>query len=103
MRLESIAQRTLGLKDHRIAAVESWEQGLAVKMEARRRRRLPCSVCGRRQRVRDRLAARRWRHVPLWGMSVTIVYRPRRVGCVRCGVTGGAGDGELLKPSDPFR
>jgi transposase len=34
--------------------------------------------------VRDRLKDRTWRHVPLWGIPVTLHYAPARVSCIRC-------------------
>ncbi len=86
MRVESIAERTLGLKDHRVVAVEEEGDELTAKVDVRRCRRLPCSGCGKRRRLRDRLSTRRWKHVPLWGIGVTIVYRPARVKCRQCGV-----------------
>ena len=85
MLIESIAGRTLGIKDHRVAEVVQAEDGMAVCLELRRRRRLPCSRCGTRGRVRDRLKERTWRHVPLWGIPVTLRYAPARVRCARCG------------------
>jgi hypothetical protein len=45
-----------------------------------------CSGCGRSGPCYDRLAARRFELVPLWGMKVFLVYAPRRVECMRCGV-----------------
>jgi transposase len=87
MLVESIVRKTLGLKDHRVVRVTGGpEEGLVVNLAARKRRRLECSVCGRRGRVRDRLGEREWRHVPLWGFQVTLRYRPARVRCPVCGV-----------------
>jgi transposase len=84
--LVSILRKTLGLKDHRVVRVEGDVEGLAVTLERIARRRLACSGCGKRARVRDRLARRRWRHVPLWGIPVILVYRPARVACPHCGI-----------------
>jgi transposase len=36
--------------------------------------------------VRDRLEWRIWRHVPIWGISVGLIYRPCRVACPNCGI-----------------
>ena len=65
MLVESIVRKTLGLKDHRVTGVVEGEEGLGVELALRRKRRLPCSGCGSRQPVRDRLQERTWRHVPL--------------------------------------
>jgi transposase len=86
MLIESIVRKTLGLKDHRVVGVVDGAEGLSVKLAARKRRRLPCSGCGQRHPVRDRLVERVWRHVPLWGIPVTLRYRPARVKCPSCGV-----------------
>ena len=45
-----------------------------------------CSGCGDRGAGYDRLAARRFQYVPLWGIGVVLVYAMRRVECARCGV-----------------
>jgi transposase len=84
--VESIARKTLGLKDHRVAEVEGDESGMTIRLEAKMGRLLPCSGCGRECRRRDRLEGRIFRHVPLWGAAVTMFYAPRRVQCPDCGV-----------------
>ena len=84
MLIESIARRTLGIKDHRVDKVAYGTEGIEIRLEPRKRRRLPCGTCGTRCRVRDRLAERTWRHVPLWGIPVTLRYAPARVACGRC-------------------
>ena len=45
-----------------------------------------CSACRRPAPGYDRLAVRRWRHVPLWGIPTWFVYMPRRVECPEDGV-----------------
>lgn len=86
MLIESIVRKTLGLKYHRVVKVEEHEEGLLIHLDAKRRRKLTCSHCGRRARVRDRLKERTWRHVPLWGIQVLLSYRPARVKCASCEV-----------------
>lgn len=86
MLVESIVRKTLGLKDHRVVGVKEIAAELEVELALRRGRRVPCSRCGHRSVVRDRLAERTWRHVPLWGISVRLTYRPARVRCPSCGV-----------------
>ena len=86
MLVESIARQTLGLKDHRVVETELDGQLLIVRLEVKRRRRLPCSGCGIRRSIRDRLDTRVWLHVPLWGFSVVLEYAPARVSCRDCGI-----------------
>ena len=85
MLMKSIARRTLGIKDHRVTEVTDGTDGLTIRLDIRRGRRLRCGRCGTRSRVRDRLKERTWRHVPMWGIPVTLRYAPARVRCERCG------------------
>ena len=59
---------------------------LDVQVEARANGRPTCSGCGQKRPGYDRLAARRFQFVPLWGIAVYFVYALRRVECPRCGV-----------------
>lgn len=85
MLVSSIVRQTLGIKSHVVKSVNVTEEGLEVVLEVHRRRRLACSVCGTLGRVRDRLQMRSWKHVPLWGIPVTLRYAPARVSCKTCG------------------
>jgi len=84
--MRSIIRRTLGIKDHRVARVKKELSGMEIHLERIKRRRLPCSRCGHKAAVRDRLPPRKWRHVPMWGIPVEIIYRPCRVACPQCGI-----------------
>jgi transposase len=70
-----------------VKRVKQDSEGLAIELDIRKRRLVPCSSCGTPGRVRDRLAVRTWKHVPLWGIAVTLTYAPARVACVHCGKT----------------
>lgn len=65
MHLASVLRGALGLKHHRVASVTVGDGGIVVALEVVGRRLLACSLCGARGRVRDRLAPRRWRHLPV--------------------------------------
>jgi transposase len=62
--------------------------GKAIEVEIRERAngKPLCSGCGQRGPGYDRLARRRYEFVPLWAISVFLLYAPRRVDCPRCGV-----------------
>ena len=60
---------------------------LDVTIEARANGRPVCSGCGKERPGYDRLPARRFQFVPLWGIAVFLVYALRRVDCPGCGVT----------------
>jgi transposase len=59
---------------------------LEVPIKARANSRPLCSGCGKRSAAYDRLPARRFEFVPLWGIAVFFVYALRRADCRRCGV-----------------
>jgi len=84
--MKSIIQETLGLKAHRVVEWYGNPQGIMIELVNIPGRRLRCSRCGRKARVRDRLKYRYWRHVPLWGIPVSLIYRPCRVACSQCGI-----------------
>ena len=87
MLVKSMVRRTLGIKRHVVTKVEQTQEGLVIELDVHKRRRLPCGSCGTLGRVRDRLKPRTWKHVPLWGIPVTLRYAPARVACVPCGKT----------------
>jgi len=59
---------------------------IEVEIHPRRNGRPICSGCGKPGPGYDRLSARRFEFVPLWGIAVLFVYAMRRVQCPRCGV-----------------
>ena len=59
---------------------------IEVEVRSRRNGRPICSGCGQLRPGYDRLPARRFEFVPLWGIAVTFVYAMRRVDCPACGV-----------------
>lgn len=58
---------------------------LMVQVRARKGSRPICSGCGRKGPGYDRLPARTFEYVPLWGMAVWFHYALRRVDCRHCG------------------
>ena len=65
-----------------------WFVGEVIPVAVRPREgsRAVCSGCGQVSPTYDRLCARRFAFVPLWAISVFLVYAMRRVNCPRCGV-----------------
>jgi transposase len=86
MLIESIARKTLGLKRHCVKEVIEEDGQLIAYLVPDGRYRLICSSCGSKSPGYDTLTERRWKHVPLWGIAVILVYAPRRVHCTRCGI-----------------
>ncbi len=60
---------------------------IEVPIQARRNSRPLCSGCGKPGPGYDRLSARHFEYIPLWGYLVFFLYAMRRVNCRRCGVT----------------
>jgi len=86
MLVESIIRKTLGLKRHSVKKVSEEHGHLVVYLVPDRRCKLLCSCCNTKGPGYDTLTERRWKHVPLWGIPVILVYAPRRVKCANCGV-----------------
>lgn len=59
---------------------------IEVTVEPRKRSRAVCSGCGERRSGYDKLPQREFLHVPIWGVSVILLYCARRVSCATCGV-----------------
>lgn len=57
-----------------------------VHVAARKGSRAVCSGCGKRRPGYDKLDTRSYQFIPLWALSVSFLYTPRRVDCPRCGV-----------------
>jgi len=54
---------------------------LEITLRPKRGSRPICSGCGRKGPGYDTMAQRRFEYVPLWGILVFFLYRPRRVDC----------------------
>jgi transposase len=91
MQLQTILNRVQRHKSfvYRQARFRDGDTGLAleVTIEPRANGQPLCSGCGHKRPGYDRLPARRFQFVPLWGLAVFLVYALRRVDCPRCGVT----------------
>lgn len=85
MLIESIVRSTRGLKRHCVKEVKEKDGYLMVSVVPDKRFKLICSHCGCKGAGYDTLKERQWKHVPLWGIPVFLVYAPRRVNCANCG------------------
>ena len=86
MLVESIVRKTLGLKTHCVKKVAEEHGEMVVYLVPNKKCKVVCSSCGKQGRGYDTLKERRWKHVPLWGIPVTLIYSPRRVECCNCGI-----------------
>ena len=90
MRVKSILNEVEKYKDFVYERVrcqgEARERVLVVEIRERAHRLGRCSECGEARPGYDRLPARQFEYVPLWGIPVYFLYALRRVQCPRCGV-----------------
>ena len=70
----------------RVRLIDGAQLALEVEVQPRANARAKCSGCGQTAPGYDRLAARRFEFVPVWGIAVFLRYAMRRVACPRCGV-----------------
>jgi transposase len=66
--------------------IDNGERLIEVTVVARRNSQAILLCCGRPAPLYDRLNARRFEFIPLWGYRVFLVYVMRRVECAYCGV-----------------
>ena len=85
MPIKRILKRTLKVNSHKVLKVVENGNIIEAHMDVCKRRKLPCGTCGTLSVQRDRLKQRRFKHVPLWGIAVVLLYRPVRVKCNNCG------------------
>lgn len=69
-----------------VAAKGSGTKQIQVTIAPRKKSKPKCSQCKQHRSTYDRLPERSFRFVPLWAISVFLLYRPRRVDCEPCGV-----------------
>lgn len=87
MLIKTVLNRLQKFKGFVYGKVRLVEQGCALSIEVVIRPRQgssPKCWCGRRGSHYDTLPERRYRFVPLWGLPVWLLYRPRRVTCQKC-------------------
>lgn len=87
MQIKTILNHVHKVKGFVYEKVRFTGEQITVDVRARKGSRPICSGCGRPGPGYDSLAARDFQFVPLWAISVILVYAMRRVNCSRCGVT----------------
>ena len=85
MLVETLIKNTLEMQGFRVVNVTFIKNNLEAELAPDRRYAPRCGVCGRRASYRDTRPTRRFRHVPLWGITVHLLCAPRRVNCKHCG------------------
>lgn len=78
-------ERQPGFVYERFKLLPGDRPALEIALRAKAGSRPICSGCGKPGPGYDTLAQRRFAFVPMWGILVFFLYRPRRVDCPRCG------------------
>ena len=87
MLMETFIRKQLGLKAHKVTAVEQTQTGLVVHVDRLGKRRLRCGLCRRPAgQVYDLQRQRDWLDLSMRGVRMVLRYSPRRVRCRHCGV-----------------
>ena len=87
MQLKTILNRVTDYKSFVIGEGEFDDQDrIVVPVRPRKNSRAVCSGCGEKRPNYDSLPERTWQFVPLWQITVLLVYASRRVQCPSCGV-----------------
>jgi len=87
MQVKTVLNRVHRIKGFVYEKVHLVGEGIEVQVRPRCGSRPVCSGCGRPGPGYDALGERHFHFVPLWAISVVLVYTMRRVDCPRCGVT----------------
>ncbi len=88
MQLQTILNRVEKQKGFVYSKARFNENGeLEVELCLRRNSKAICSGCGNKGPTYDQTSIRRFQYVPLWVITVFLVYFMRRVNCGECGVT----------------
>lgn len=86
MRIKTVLNRVHKVKGFVYEKVRFNGDQIEVEIRPRKGARPICSGCGRPGPGYDTLPRRRFAFVPLWAISVFLIYARRRVDCPSCGV-----------------
>ena len=84
MLINTILKETLSLQGFRIISTSKIQDGIQIRLAPDLRYRPLCGRCKKQGQFRDIRPQRMFKHVPLWNLSVELIYSPRRVSCHDC-------------------
>lgn len=84
MPVKSLIRETISLQGFRIDSVDRFSFGISIKIVPDNRFNPCCGKCSKPGKYRDLRNERQFKHVPIWGIPVMLIYSPRRVSCKHC-------------------
>jgi len=84
MLINTILKETLSLQGFRIISTSKINDAIQLRLAPDLRYHPLCGHCRQKGRFRDIRPQRVFKHVPLWNLTVELIYSPRRVICHDC-------------------
>lgn len=86
MLIKTILNKTYPVKGFVFGKVSLEKDTIVIEVSPRKRSKAICSCCEQAAPTYDHLKERRFKFIPIWGIKVEFLYRPRRVECPKDGV-----------------
>jgi transposase len=84
MLINTILKETISLQGFKIISSSKLNDVIQIHLAPDRRYRPRCGRCKHHGRFRDIRPQRVFKHVPLWNITVELIYSPQRVTCHNC-------------------
>ncbi len=72
-----ILNKTYPVKGFVYGKVSLENETICIEIHERKNSKAKCSCCHQHMPTYDHMKERRFKFVPLWGINVTFIYRPR--------------------------
>jgi len=86
MLIKTILNKTYPVKGFVYGKVSLFDNVIVVQVIPRKNTRAICSCCHHPAPTYDHLKERRFKFIPIWGIKVEFLYRPRRIDCPKDGI-----------------
>ena len=86
MLIKTILNKTYPVKGFVYGKVSLFDNVIVVQVIPRKNTRATCSCCHHPAPTYDHLKERRFKFIPIWGIKVEFLYRPRRIDCPKDGI-----------------
>ncbi|MCK5158716.1 MAG: ISL3 family transposase [Candidatus Heimdallarchaeota archaeon] len=86
MLIKTLLNKCYPVKGFVYGKVSLENETICVEINERKNSKANCSCCHQRRPTYDHIKERRFKFVPLWGINVKFIYRPRRVNCLKDGI-----------------